>query len=70
MFFLKIETYIFVVMARIVMMRVMRVELHVSAAVECLQSSEEALQGISLKKRMVFRHTRYVYWKLVVCNKR
>lgn len=48
------------------MMRVMRVELHIGAAIKGVQPAEKALQRVGLEERMVLGHAGNVYRKLIV----
>lgn len=52
--------------ARAVMMRVVRVEFHIGAAIKGVQSPEEALQRVGLEERVVLGHAGNVYRKLIV----
>lgn len=56
-------------MARAVV-RVMRVEFHIGAAIKGVQPPEQALQRVGLEEGMVLGHAGNVYRELIVCNER
>ena len=53
-----------------VMMTVVRVEFHISATIERVESTEQTLERVSLEEWMILGDARHVYGKLIVCNKK
>lgn len=49
-------------------MRVMRVEFHIGAAIKGVQPPEQALQRVGLEEGMVLGHAGNVYRELIVCK--
>lgn len=64
--FEQFSTHAFAVARAVMMVRVMRVEFHIGAAIKGVQSSEKALQRVGLEEGVVLGYAGNVYRELIV----